>query len=241
MSMYSLSGPFAVLACLAAIGCASTATQVPIPAQHLSAEGEQSVARHDRSAAGVLERQAALEDQIECGPLMAGQSSEVCWTAPKQSGAAAQDRMQAAELRDAAARHRLVSKELREAEARACAGIADADVARSPFAHRADIVDVEIVHGPASPDGAPPVLGARVRFHHVGGLTAERLQHIVDCHIARDDALGDEVPEMSYDPLVAPGATATVIEIPHGYIVDVRSDNPAGAREIARRALALKP
>jgi hypothetical protein len=230
----------AQLACVTAIGCASTATQVPIPTHHLSAQRERSVARDETRAEGVLERQAVLEDEpIQCGPLIAGQSGDICWTALKESGAAAEDLMKAAELRDAAARHRLISKELRDAEARACGGIAEADVVRSPFAHRTDIVDVEVVHGAAEAGRPPPVLGARVRFHHVGGLTAERLQHLVDCHIARNDALGNDVPEMSFDPLVPPGARATVIEIPHGYIVDVRSDDPVAAREIARRALAL--
>jgi hypothetical protein len=240
--MFSPSPLFAVVACLTAVSCAHAPTEVPIPEHHLSAQGERSLSRDERRSAGALERQAALEDgTIECGPVIAGQLGEVCWSAPRESDAAAEDLMKAAELRDAARRHRLISRELREAEARECAGIAEADVVRSPFGHRADIVGVEVVHGPVGPDGQPTVLGARVRFHHVGGLTVERLQHIIDCHIARDNALGNDVPEMSYDPLVPPGARATVIEIPHGYVVDVRSDDPAAAREIASRALALRP
>lgn len=238
--MPSYPGCLAALACFTVIGCASTPTRIPIPPNHLSAQGERTVARDERRQAGVLERQAALEAApIVCGPITTGEPADVCWNSPRESDAAAEDLMQAQELRKAAARHRLISRELREAEARACTGIAEDDVVRSPFAHPADIVGVEVVHGPAEPGRPTPVLGARVRFHHVGGLTAELLQRIVDCHIARNDALGNDVPEMSYDPLVPAGARATVIEVPHGYVVDVRSDDAAAAREIARRALAL--
>jgi hypothetical protein len=231
---------FTVFACVTVLGCTPTTTE--IPTHHMSASGEGSLARSDERAAGVLERQAALEDgTIECGPPFANQPGEVCWTTPWGSDAAAEDLMEASELRDAAARHRRISKELREAEARECPGIPEADVTRSPLAHREDIVQVEVVHGAPGPDGQPSILGARVRFHHLGGLTADWLQRIVDCHVARDNALGNNVPEMSYDPLVPAGARATVIEVPHGYIVEVRSDDPAAAREIARRALALRP
>lgn len=232
-----------LVACITFVGCAAPAASppaAPISQQHPSAAEEQDIGVTEEQAADVLDRHAALEgDSAKCGPIAESQPGEICWGAPTESGGAAEDRLRATELRTAAVRHRQISAELRDAEARACAGLAETDIDESPFAHRADIVAVDVVHGPPGPDGSPTVLGARVRFHHVGGLTSASLQHIVDCHIARDNALGNDVPEMSYDPLVPPGATATVIDVPHGYVIDVRSNDPAAAREIAQRALAL--
>jgi hypothetical protein len=171
---------------------------------------------------------------------MAGTAGQICWASPRESGAAAHDRMHAAEQRDAAAEHRRVSWELRSVELRACADIAEADIADSPFSHREDIVDAEVIQG-LGPDGKPQPLGARVRFHQIEHLTAAWLQHVVDCHLARNDAMGHDVPEMSYCPLVPRGATATVQVIPHGYVIEIRSTDAEGAREIARRAMALRP
>lgn len=212
--------------------CAAPANT--IPAGHMSASAEeQAAAEHDR-AAGVLEAQAYSNTaQTRCGPLVAGEPEQICWSMPRLSSAAAADLKSAAEQREAAAEHRRTSGALLAAEARACGGVSEADMAESPFAHRADIVAVDVFE-----TGGRPV-GARVRFHQVEHLTASALQHLVDCHIARDDALGHDVPEMSYCPLVPRGATATVETVPHGYVVEIRSDDPAGAQEVARRATAL--
>ncbi len=214
------------------IACAAPANT--IPAGHMSASAEeQAAAEHDR-AAGVLESQAYSKPApLQCGPLSPGGPQQICWTSPRLSGAAAADFKRAAEQRDAAAEHRRTSAALVAAEARACVGVSEDDMAESPFAHTADIVAVDVLDAGGRP------IGARVRFHEVEHLTAPLLQHLVDCHIARDDALGHDVPEMSYCPLVPRGATATVEVIPHGYVVEIRSEDPAGGQEIARRATAL--
>jgi len=213
---------------------ASTPTPTTIPPEHQSVAGEQSAAAaHDR-AGGALERQAASETgPAKCGPPAAGAPGQICWTSTRTSGAASSELMRAATERDAAAQHRRVSQALRDAETMACAGISQEDMTHSPFAHRDDIVDAQVIEGPAG------VLGARVRFHELSNLTADWLQHVVDCHVARDNALGHEVPEMGYCPLVPRGASAVVTAVPHGYVVEVRSNDPDGAREIARRAKAL--
>jgi hypothetical protein len=88
-----------------------------------------------------------------------------------------------------------------------------------------------------SPSGAP-----LVRFHQIEMLGADHAQHVVDCHLAIDNELGDDVPEKSYSPLVPRVASATVTAVPHGYVIQVvLSGDPDGAREIVRRALALRP
>jgi hypothetical protein len=215
-----------------AIACTPAAPST-IPPGHQSAAGEERQAREHERAAGVLETQGTMnESQPSCG--LQSKPSEICWTYHR-AGAASIDLKLATDQRQAAEEHRRVSKALRDAEVVACAGVAEEDIVRSPFAHRDDIVDVQVIQGPSG------VVGARVRFHELEKLTVEWLQHVVDCHLARDNALGHDVPEMAYCPLVPRGASATVLAMPHGYVIEVRSDDPAGAREIARRAAALMP
>ncbi len=225
-----------------AIACATpAATPATIPSQHGSAAAEDRAAREHDHAAGVLERQARSEElgQFECGPgTPPGTPGQICWANPRVSGATQHETLRASEQRQDAAEHRKVSQALREAEARACADIAEPDIVNSPFSHRADIVDAQVLAVP-EPDGSRRVVGARVRFHEIEKLTASWLQHVIDCQIARDNAMGHDVPELSYCPLVPRGATATVSVVPHGFQVDITSDDPAGASEIARRALEL--
>ena len=225
---------------LAVLVVASHACAAPsattIPPGHGSAENEARAAwEHDR-AAGVMERQAGSEvAPTECGFIVAGGGAQICWTQPRIPGAVSWDLAAAARQREAAQEHRRVSQALRDAEALTCAGLSEADMTRSPFAHTADIVDVQLIQGPAG------VAGASVRFHQLEKLSGDWLQHVINCHLARDNALGHDVPEMSYCPLVPRGASATVTDIPHGYVVEVTSADPDAAREIARRAMALKP
>lgn len=228
-----MSRPIAGLAAICSLVACAARTNT-IPAGHMSASAEEQAAAEHERAAGVLESQAYSKPApTRCGPLAPGGPDQICWTVPRLSGAAAADLRRAAEQRDAAAEHRRTSAALVAAEAHACMGVSGADLAESPFAHTADIVAVDVL------EAGGRRVGARVQFREVEHLTAAALQHLVDCHIARDDALGHDVPEMSYCPLVPRGATATVEAIPRGYVVEIRSDDPAGGQEIARRATAL--
>lgn len=228
----------ALVAVCGAAACAAPAA-TSIPPNHQSASAEDRAAGEHERAAAVLERQAAsAPGDVRCGPMVSGEPADICWSSPRESSASAHDLLRATEQRQAAAEHRRVSATLRDAETRACGGIAEADIADSPFAHKADIVQVEVIQGSFA-DGTVRPVGARVRFHQIEHLSGAALQHLIDCHIARNDAMGHDVPEMSYCPLVPRGAWATVEVIPHGYIVEIRSDDAAGAREIARRATAL--
>ena len=142
-----------------------------------------------------------------------------------------------------AADHRAASQALVAAEAAACAGIADADRDTSPFEHVEDIASVTPLTESHSAGKATTqeIVGAIVEFRAVPGLTAEWLQRMVDCHIARNAALGHDVPEMPDCPLVPKGASAQVASTGAGFSVAIRSDDPASAKDILARAQRLAP
>lgn len=153
----------------------------------------------------------------------------------------AEHRIEADKYRKIAAEHRAASQALRDAEARACAGLADRDRDMSPFAHREDIASVEplVVGTVSSKAQYQRTEGAIVTFRALPGMTAAWLQRIVDCHIARNAALGHDVPEMAYCPLVPNHLSANVAETRGGFAVSIRSDDSTTAAEILKRANAL--
>lgn len=173
-----------------------------------------------------------------CGSF--GDPREVCWTSTANPTA---EHLEAArEHARRAAEHRAASRELRVAEARACTGVAPADRDTSPFAHRDDILSVDpfLVPSPGQ-NGIEDlrVAGALVRFRAVPGMTLESVQRIVDCHLARSEAAGHVMPELSYCPLAVPRVTATATATADGFIVRIASDDPAAIDEVLRRARAL--
>lgn len=224
------------LALLALCACASTPGAQP---------HQMSAAQHE-AAAATAERQAAAENQgpapseDRCsflGP--SGQPAGACWTdvsSPTRERAERAD-----QFRKAAAEHRAASQALRDAEARACAGLASGDRDVSPFAHREDIAGVEpLYNGVMSGKSQYARLqGATITFRAVPGMTAEWLQRIVDCHIARNAALGHDAPEMSFCPLQPNGVSAQVTPAGGGFAVAIKSDDSDAAREVLRRAEAL--
>ena len=145
------------------------------------------------------------------------------------------------EHRRRAAEHRAASAALRGAEARACVGISPEDRDGSPFDHTADIESVAPLKEWRRRNRwqYEEMVGATVTFRAVPGLTAEWLQRVVDCHLARNASLGHVVPEMPDCPLVPEGATATVSSTGRGFAVAIRSNDPAAAKEILARAERL--
>ena len=164
-------------------------------------------------------------------------ANEPCWTSV--TNPTAEHLKHAEDHLARAAEHRAASQALRDAEARACVGIPAADRDESPFEHREDIARVEPLY--VKEGGKIPsqrLVGAVAVFRAVPGMTAEWLQRVVDCHLARNAALGHDVPEMSYCPLVPKGVTATVSPAQAGFAMEIRSDDSATAKEILRRAEA---
>jgi hypothetical protein len=206
----------------------------------MSAADHQAAAAHEEQQASQHADQhdpAAARNEERCSP----GRGRVCWTVATNT---TDGHVKTAdEHRELAAKHRAASEALRNAETRACAGLSDEDRDMSPFFHVADVRGVtELKAQIDNREGAvasQQTLGATVTVAAVPGLTAEWLQRIVDCHLARNAAMGHEMPEMSACPLVPKGTQAKVRSVGDGFAVDIQSEDRATAAEILRRAQQL--
>ncbi len=194
-------------------------------------------AQFDASASTNRERCRSRLDRVAQG---GGGFAEVCWTSVTNPTAA--HLKMAAEHRQHAADHRAASAALRDAETRACAGVGPDDRDISPFDRTEDIASIEVLKDRSGSDKQPSerIVGATVTFRVTPGLNAEGLQRIVDCHLARNAALGHTVPEMPNCLLVPNGARAQVAAAASGIAVTVRSDAPDAAKDIVARAERLR-
>lgn len=148
-----------------------------------------------------------------------------------------------------AAAHSAAGQALDGAEKRACQGVSQADRDISPFLHRDSITEVrpltrssgasDDVYG--SERAVEQPAGATIVLLPAPGVTAERLERIVQCHIARNAALGNNLQEMPLCPLAPKGVTATATSTGNGFAVSISSDDKGTAAEILRRARALHP
>jgi hypothetical protein len=155
----------------------------------------------------------------------------------------AQHKADAARHRELAMKHREGSQALRDAEASACVGIREGDRDTSPFYHREDITSVSQIDRAVQRGNvrAGQLAGGRAVFRAVPGLTAEWLQRVVNCHLARATATGNNMPEMPYCPLVLKDVKATVLSTGDGFAIDVTTADFADATEIWDRIHALAP
>lgn len=211
----------------------------------MSTAGHEQAAREREASIANVEQdcQQKRRNQLTTGPGVptsaatepAGTPYTPCWQATDRRVVDAHAR--------AAAEHRAASAALRDAESRVCTGIAPEDRDMSPFEHTADIASVEPLVEPAQygRTSAPrnKAVGAVVTFRAVPGLTAEWLQRTIDCHLARNAALGHVVPEMPDCPLVPRGVKATVRSIGNGFAVEIRGEDEATVRDIRERAERL--
>lgn len=162
-----------------------------------------------------------------------------CWTSVQNP--TAEHKRIAEEHQRQAADHRAASAALRDAEARACVDIEAADRDQSPFERVEDIASVEplLDRVGTSKTATQRIAGAIVTFRAVPGMTAEWLQRVVDCHLARNSALGHVMPDMPNCPLVPKGAEARVTSTGTGFAVTIRANDAETAREILSRAQRL--
>lgn len=236
-----LAGVSAAFCIFALAACSATTTKREPIRPYMSA------AKHEETAADYDERARVIEKHYNPGAQMNGgmcrgqprtAHNDICWTSvvnPTEKYLA-----HAKEHHRLAAEHRAAARTLRDAEARSCVGLNDADRDESLFDHREDILRVEPLHGGVSRYlNAPWTEGVVVTFRPVPGLTAEWLQHVVDCHLARNAALGHEVPQLPYCLLVPKGVRATASAVPDGFAVTIVTNDKAAAEELFRRADAL--
>lgn len=170
----------------------------------------------------------------------AGRGGRVCWT--RVTNPTQEHRQEAEAMARIAEEHRAASAALREAEATACAGLAEEDRDVSPFAYVEDIAGVEpltVSRGGGKLPRSEVTVGAVVTVRAVPGLTAEWLQRVVDCHVARGASLGHVVPEMPDCPLVPQGVSARVTSTGTGFAVELRSEDSDAAGDILARARRL--
>jgi hypothetical protein len=198
-----------------------------------------STASHERSArkedAEAKKDQAQFDpdatvDSPRCSRLMLGSA---CWTSFSNP---TEDHLRMAdEHRHHAAEHRKASAVLRDAEAKSCAGVSDDDRDQSPFHHADDVLRVDVIGGSGKPE-----TGVVVLFRAVPGMSEAGLQKVVDCHLARNAALGFVVPEMGSCPLVTKGARAKVAKTTEGFAVTIDADAPDAQKDIVARGRSLK-
>lgn len=234
-----------VLVAFTLSGLSSCASTTPGAQPH-----DMSVAHHEAMARGETEVAASHDKQYDpaatkrmehCGGGRVGAESGggSCWTST--TNATAEHLDEAKKHQKMAADHRAASQALRDAEASACVGIDAMDRDMSPFEHRQDIASVEPLNEGATSGKASSArtTGAIIMFRAMPGMTAPWLQRVVDCHLARNAALGHDVPEMASCPLVPKNVTARVSATSTGFAVAVRSDDTDTAHEVLRRAQGL--
>ena len=221
--------PFVALLFVTACASTNTTAAAPGAGTHLSAAQQEAAAKAEEREAsdhrGRFDPKAVTLKEI-CTPGGPGQRTGdglgECWTSRINPTQAQLEEARAHE--HAAAEHRAASLALRNAEAKACGGLSEHDRDVSPFAHRSDILRVTQV-----PKGAVVV------FRKVPTMTSAGLQKVVDCHLARNDALAHNVPWMLYCPLVPRDVTAKVTDQPDGYSVLIETPDADAAREVKYR------
>jgi hypothetical protein len=207
-------------------GCASTPGAKP---------HDMSVARHE-AVAEAHESQAgdgSLAQRARNCPEVGSESP--CWALNTRAAEAERHAKMAAD-------HRAASQTLRDAEARACIGVPEGDRDVSPFAHADDITSITplnetLISGRYAQQQA---VGLIVIFRAVPGLTAEWLQRVIECHMARNAVLGHETAGMDYCPLVPRDIATRVTSTGNGFAVMVRGTTPKGISELAERAALLR-
>jgi hypothetical protein len=225
--------------------CATTAAP-PSQPQSARAHLEEAEA-HDRDAVthehAAIEQRARGLDSVACGDrALSDQTTSggepvtrwvPCWSTGNEAASAHE---QAAErLRDEARQHRATARALVEVERTFCAILAEDELTHTPLYHRHDILAVERYEE----DGK--LLGARIVWRPVEGLTSDYLRQALLCHRARMATLGYPTTYMPYDPSML-AATHIAIGPRAGQLVlTVRADDDVTAAVVWSRAQALIP
>lgn len=211
---------------IALVAC-STPGRVPGPT--LSAQQHYAEARQHEADAARHDGAAGAEERVPLGARtctdrgMAEQSTSggvpislvtPCWS-PTDNRSAHLHR--AADLRRDARKHRAMAARLIEAERAACDQLPEAERDHSPSWHRGDITGVETVRA------GHYIVGARLVFRKIEGLSVDWLRTAYACHQAQAAAEGYDATFMPYCPAGLPDVSIDVTERSDGYVVTFRS------------------
>ena len=145
-----------------------------------------------------------------------------------------------------AAQHRAAAAQLQKNEADACGDLSAADRQQHVLEHLS-IVEVSPVTSAAwlFKDGEQStnktnLAGAQITVRGDSGMTIGRLQQLLTCHIAHQEAAGPDT-DMKDCPLGVRDVHATVVTSGPGYVIQVlaRENDSSGATEIWRRVQLL--
>lgn len=201
------------------------------------APDDMSAAAHEMAADRESQAAAAHERDYDpqawrprdCSGVSIGERRGPCWSEPRNRTAV--HLAEAERRRELADAHRKASEALRRAEATACAGIPESDRDVSPLAHPGDILAVE----PLRERGA--LRGVAVRFRNVPGLSADGLERLARCHVARNGVLGVGLGEAQC-PLAVPGVGVAAVARADGLVLEIQASGD-DAEEVLRRARVL--
>jgi len=122
--------------------------------------------------------------------------------------------------------------------ARACAGVPDAQARASLIDLRHDVESVEPVRETALVKASfTRSGGVDIRVRAGPGMTAQWLARLVECHVALEAA--GAVCGTAECPLGLARVATSVSSEPTGFVIAIRSDDIAVAREITRRSRLL--
>ena len=220
---------------LVAAGCASTPGAKP---------GDMSAADHEKMARSAELTSAthsadydpnAQVTEFEC----TAADGLICWESARNPSAA--HREDAQHHKKAAADHRAASKGLMDAEATSCRDVSGRDRDMSPFHRKENLSRIDSIDSLFAPDqGITRTDGVVIVMKPTSGLTRDKLERIVNCHMARNAAAGYDMPEMAYCPLNVKGTFARVSKVKDGNLaVSVYAPDEKTNLELVRRSNAL--
>jgi hypothetical protein len=135
-----------------------------------------------------------------------------------------------------AAQHRAAAARLRSGEAQACNNLSSEDRTARPYQTSDDLLAVrELPDYGRTGKASSQRGGARVLLREQPGMTADRLERVLQCDAARAMVEGGA----EHTPWAVPGAQSTVVETNLGLLVEVTANDRKTAEEIARRAALL--
>ena len=124
----------------------------------------------------------------------------------------------------------------------ACRDVPTAEWSGSSLTNPQDIRAIEEIR-PETPvsetEPVPQRWGARIVLRAQPGVTAEWLQRVAECHLAKLDGASGVAPTQS--PLDVKGAAISIQSAGDGFDVDVTASELKSGKEILTRARALAP